>query len=290
MNSNKKILVLGHRGLLGNAIIQRSKNWNHEVIGWGREDLDVTDKEQVLSKIKKLNPDTVINCTALTNVDLCEEDTVLADQVNGLAPGYISEATHAIDAHFIQISTDYVFDGEDRSGYKEDHTTGPINYYGQSKLTGEKQTVLHNPKHTIIRVSWIYGSDSKNIPARKDFIATILNWAESSPNLSILNNQTGKITNAFDVADSLKDFIEKPLYGIYHLCNEGELTRYDLAKTTFELLGREDITVQPAQPEDLNIQLKAQRPKFSSLINTKYKPLPNWKESLTEYLKTEYAN
>ncbi len=284
-----RILVIGKNGMLGNAILETSTHWDHEVVGWGREELDITDHQSVIDKISKLNPEVIINTAALTNVDLCEDEPETANTINGKAAGYIAEAAAKIDAKLIHISTDYVFDGRDQSGYEENHPVGPINKYGESKLLGEQLVAEKCHKHFIARVSWLFGVNPLAIPKRLDFIRQLLSWSEKNNELTILNTQLGKVTYSYDVAAAIEKLITTEDYGIYHFANEGENTRFQFAKKVFEILSKDGIAIKPGTLEDLNITLKAERPDFSSLINTKTSPLRHWEEALTDYLNRFYV-
>jgi dTDP-4-dehydrorhamnose reductase len=132
-----KILILGYKGMLGHELVEEFKN-NHELVLWDREQIDISKKEDVMEKIGELKPDVVINAAAYTAVDKAESEKDLVYKVNGCAVGFLATICKEINALLVHFSTDYVFDGENHNGYKENHPYNPINLYGKSKALGEK--------------------------------------------------------------------------------------------------------------------------------------------------------
>ena len=147
-----KILILGHKGMLGHELVEEFGN-NHELVLWDKEQVDISKKEEIIIKVSKLYPDVVINAAAYTAVDEAENNKDLAYKVNSCAVGFLATACKEIDALFVHFSTDYVFDGENHNGYKENHPYNPINLYGKSKALGEKMILDISPKYYIIRTS-----------------------------------------------------------------------------------------------------------------------------------------
>ena len=151
-----KILILGYKGMLGHELVDVFKKDN-ELVLWDREQIDISQKDEVMKKIGELKPDVVINAAAYTAVDKAESEKDLAYQVNGCAVGFLATICKEINALFIHFSTDYVFNGENRFGYKEDHIYQPLNMYGKSKALGEKMILDVKPRYYLIRTAWLFG-------------------------------------------------------------------------------------------------------------------------------------
>jgi dTDP-4-dehydrorhamnose reductase len=286
--------------------------------------LDITDEVRCEEKISRLKPDIIVNAAAYNAVDNAEKDTEKAMAINGYALRHLAEIAAKIGAVFVHYSTDYVFDGKNPKGYKEDDEPNPASAYGQSKFVGERMilmTAFHNSgggcggcaashgchkiaamkplRYYIIRTSWLYGKNGKN------FVDTMIALSESrglGTELKVVNDQHGKPTYAADLAKTTKTIIEGKLpYGIYHFTNETMkkgITWYDFAKEIFRIINfKEKISakggsavggkVKPVTTKEFysgNKNYLAARPEFSMLINTKLPKARDWKEALKEYL------
>ena len=284
-----KVLVLGNKGMLGSEIEKVFVDDGYDVIGVGRDVVDVTDKEMVEKVFVDENPDVVINCTGYTDVEKAEDDEVNAFKVNGEAVGILARMSRKIDALFVHFSTDYVFDGEKQNGYDEDDAPNPINVYGHSKKLGEdlifdEMEFLNDefPKEGnffIIRTSWLFGKNGKN------FVSTMLRLAETKNELKVVNDQIGNPTYAVDLANQTKWLVTSNEYpsGIYHITNDNAVSWYDFAREIFSLTNA-NVNVLPCASDEY--VTKAKRPKFSSLNNNKIPPLRDFKEALRDYLST----
>ena len=235
-----RILVLGKNGQLGKSIQKIILNNNiktDEFTFLGREDLNLCDAKRVDNYFSVNSFDLIINCAAYTQVDKAEIDIKIANQINNLAVAQISNIAKAQKAKLIHISTDYVFDGQKNSAYKEIDITNPINFYGKTKLDGEImiQKILPNDA-IIIRVGWLYSEYGKN------FIKTILKLAKEQKELNIVNDQIGSPTFATDLANIILNPIKNKMLKksnqktqIYHYSNQGKVSWYMLAKKALEL-------------------------------------------------------
>ncbi|MBE9041889.1 sugar nucleotide-binding protein, partial [Oscillatoriales cyanobacterium LEGE 11467] len=153
-----RILITGINGQLGHQLQQvLSPDEKLEIIGVGRDRLDLTQPDGIREVVAEIQPDVVVNCAAYTAVDKAESEPELASQINGIAPGILAEATQKLGATLIHISTDYVFDGTQSHPYSETDPTQPIGAYGQSKLAGEEAVRNVSPQHIILRTAWVYG-------------------------------------------------------------------------------------------------------------------------------------
>jgi dTDP-4-dehydrorhamnose reductase len=274
----QKILILGANGMLGHALAQAFSK--QSPILWDLTDLDITNQLEVDEKISALMPEVIINAAAYTNVDGCEDNFDLANQINGVAIGYLARAAKKNNAVLIHYSTDYVFSGENQAGYKEDDQTNPLGAYGKSKLLGEYNLLKNTDKYYLIRTSWLFGEFGD-----KNFIKKILTKAEHERNLKVVNDHFGKPTYAPDLATRTRELIDhKESYGIYHVTNEtveGGISWYDLAKYALEVK-KLDNDIVPCRASDF--PQKAVRPKYSALINSKLKPMRDWREAVKDYL------
>lgn len=280
----KKVLVIGQDGMLGGELYLRLKNNpNYEVYKTTIETLDICNEEAVRNEIVKIKPYFVINCAAYTNVDGCETHFELANSVNGMAVLNIAKAVKEVNATFIQISTDYVFDGElevDKA-YTEDMLPNPVSAYGKTKLLGEENAKVAE-KYYILRTAWLYGQGN-------NFVRTMLKLSKTHDSLNVVCDQHGSPTCTTTLCEIIEQIMEKePEYGIYHSTNEGFTTWYEFAKDIFKIKGI-DITVNPVTSEEYPTPTK--RPHNSKLSKEKLHSIgiypSNYLDVLKEYLKGE---
>ncbi len=228
-----KILLLGKNGQVGWEL-QRSLALYGEVLALGREDEngncgDLEKPEKLLETIERFQPNIIFNAAAYTAVDKAEEDRDRAMLVNATSVGQIADKCTELGCLLVHYSTDYVFDGSGNEAHLENDLVSPINYYGLSKLNGEKEIINSGCKYLIFRTSWVYGVHGKN------FIKTILRLGRDRENLSVVNDQWGVPTSAAFIADvstyvALKANRDNKLCGIYHLVPDGVTNWCDFAK------------------------------------------------------------
>ncbi|MCK4919155.1 MAG: dTDP-4-dehydrorhamnose reductase [Candidatus Pacebacteria bacterium] len=271
-----KILILGFKGMLGYELVEAFSEGN-ELFLWDREQIDITKRDDVIKKIGKLKPDIVINSAAYTAVDRAESEKDAVYKVNGCAVGFLSTICKEIDALLIHFSTDYVFDGENHLGYKEDYlVTKPITLYGRSKVLGEKLITDINPRHYLIRTSWLFGKNGKN------FVETMIGLANEKRDIKVVNDQFGSPTYAKDLAYKVREMVnENKPSGIYHITNSNHCSWYEFALKIFEFAGLKP-NVKPVKTEEF--PTPAKRPIYSMLVNTKLSPMRSWEEALKDYL------
>lgn len=280
----KKVLVTGAYGQLGSEIKERHDQIKRYVFHFHDKDtLDLFDYSNLEKFLMGVQPDYIINCAAYTAVDKAEEDKELAMKLNGEVPGKLADASSKVGATLVHISTDYVFDGQNHVPYKEDDPTGPISYYGETKLVGE-QNVLKNGGHAVVRTSWLYSGNGGN------FVKTILRLGNERETLNVIFDQIGTPTYAGDLADALLTVIasnkKEQLSGVFHYSNEGVCSWYDFARAIMELAGLE-CAITPIETKDY--PLPAPRPFYSILNKRKIKDtfqlqIPYWRESLKKYI------
>ncbi len=283
-----KILVLGAKGMLGQVIVQEFfDDKKYKVIAWDKEDLDIMDGQKAIRAIRVVMPNIVINTAAYTDVDGAESNKETAMKINGRAVGFLAKASKEIGAIFIHISTDYVFRGNKKDGYKEDDVPqNSLNIYGKSKLLGEKLLLKEGKsglEYYLIRTSWLFGHNGKN------FVSTILELTKNQNELQVINDQCGKPTYVKDLSKMIKYMIESKVdSGIYHFTNELRQTWYGFAKLIFKL--KKEITPKFEIPKIVPVKTKqfprpAKRPKYSVLLNTKLPKGRDVEDALREYLK-----
>jgi len=283
----KKVLIVGSKGMLGQELVQVfGTDSSYETIGWDLEDIDVTNANEARKKITALAPAIIINATAYNAVDQAQEVVGLeiARKINGLAPGYLSFIAKSLDAVFVHYSSDYVFDGQKKTGYAEADEPSPISNYGFSKLMGERQVEWHNGQYYIVRLQKLFGRPAQSPLAKKSFFETMLSLAQTKKELEVVDEELANFTFAPDLAIQTKYLIERNcLSGIYHITNEGHpVTWFGAAKTLFKVVGMKDIKLIPV-PSD-RFPRPAKRPKYSILLNTKLPPLRPWNKALEEFL------
>jgi dTDP-4-dehydrorhamnose reductase len=279
-----KVLIIGAKGMLGQALVAEFGGNGYELLAWDKEEVDITKKDLVLEKIKSAKPEIIINAAAYNAVDKIEEgEKDFADEVNGYAVGNLSEAAVAIDAILIHYSTDYVFEGKEIDGYKEDDEPRPQSIYAASKLLGEQQ--LKNEKYYLIRTSRLFGKSAISEGAKKSFVDVMLKCAEEKDCLELVDEEISSPTYVFDLVRRTREIIEwKKPFGIYHVTNEGSCTWYAWARKIFELSGK-NIKLVPVGAD--KFLRPAERPRYSVLLNTKLPPMRRWEEALLDYLKTK---
>ncbi len=267
-----RVLILGAKGMLGHDLMKVFSG----AIGWDRPELDITNQQEVLKKIKGLKPDLVINCAAYTDVDGAETNPGLAFKTNAYAVGYIAEACKQAGAEIVHLSTDYVFDGKKQS-YSESDAKNPINIYGRSKAMGEDELIAHTSKYYLVRTAWLYGINGPN------FVKKIIDLAKDKKEITVVDDQVGCPTYTKDLADGIKRIIGKP-YGIYHLINNGHCSWFEFAREIARIKGL-NVKVKPMKSSQLS--RVAERPMFSVLLNTKADKLRYWKDALSEFITGE---
>lgn len=276
-----KVIITGSNGQLGKELTKQMDG-KYELICTDRESLDILNFEKVEKFIIEKKPDVVINCAAHTAVDVCETDIDNAYEINALGPRNLAIACEKIGAKFVQVSTDYVFDGSGKRPYREDDITCPNSIYGTSKLMGEQFTKEFCSKYFIVRTAWLYG-DGNN------FVKTMLKLSETHNELNVVNDQVGSPTSTVDLSRAIIELMSTEYYGTYHGTCEGECSWYDFAKKIFEIKNI-DIKVNPVTSEEF--KRPAPRPAYSVLDNFMFRLIKlnsfrNWEESLGEYLKGE---
>ena len=256
-----KLLITGANGQLGHELVRATIAAGHEVVATSHETLDITDKLAVDAAITVARPDVVIHAAAWTAVDACESDPDKAMLVNGTATKYIAAAAHAVGAHVVYISTDYVFDGSKTSPYDEEDAPNPQSVYGASKLEGERAL---GPNDAIVRIAWVCGFYGGNM------VKTILRLAEQ-PQLKFVDDQIGNPTFADDAAEMIVRIATEKRSGTWHVTNQGDVSWYEFARQVLMAAGFDANKVAPIKTHELQPPRPAKRPFNSVLNNTSLK-------------------
>ncbi|MGG0291286.1 dTDP-4-dehydrorhamnose reductase [Bacillus pacificus] len=275
-----KILVTGYNGQLGYDVVKRGEKQGLEMQGIGIEDLDITNEAAVYEFVDKVKPDAIIHCAAYTAVDKSEDDKDLCWNVNVEGTKYLATAAKKLNAKFVYISTDYVFDGEGTHAFVENDTPNPVGYYGLTKYEGEKVVRSLIDKNFIVRISWVFGINGNN------FIKTMLRLGETRNELNVVGDQIGSPTYTYDLARLLVDMVVTEKYGTYHATNEGFCSWAEFAQEIFEIAGQ-DVKVNSITTEEY--PTRAVRPKNSrmskqKLIDNGFEPLQDWKKATKHYI------
>lgn len=283
---NKKVLVIGSQGTLGQILLTEFKKDGNDVTGWDKEDLDVTSNE-VEAKITKYAPDIIINAVAYNAVDpmeIDEEAKKLGFLVNAEVPGKLAQIASKIDAVFVHYSTDYVFDGKKKEGYDENDIPKPISVYGQSKYEGEQNVRKYGKKYYIIRLCRLFGEKGVSATSKRSFVEIMMGEVDK-PELMVKDEEVASPTYAVDAAEfTYQLIISDAPWGIYHGTNSGSCTWYGWAQEIFKLAGRGPKLIKGYAKDYHN---PAPHPQFSVLLNTKRPLQRSWQEALREFLSSK---
>lgn len=286
MKEGDTILVTGSTGQLGSELQDLQSFYpEYKFIFFSRDELSIADESAVRQAFERLHPAYLINCAAYTAVDKAETEREEAMAINATAVGMLATVCKEYNAHFIHVSTDYVFDGNSKEPFKETDKVSPVNFYGESKLKGEELAVKNNPDAIIIRTSWVYSNYGKN------FVKTMMRLMKGKESISVVSDQIGSPTYAADLADAIMQIISsgKRIAGIYNYSNEGVISWYEFAVEIKNLI-HSNCIVNPITTEQY--PTPAKRPAFSVLDKTKIQKtfgieLKDWKESLATCIKLQ---
>lgn len=274
-----RILVTGAGGMLGLDVCAAAADAGYDVHGLPRADLDITDSAAVDAAVSRLRPDTIVNCAAWTDVDGAESAYDAALEVNGAGAGFVARAAAACGAWVVHVSSDYVFGGQAESPYVESDATGPLSGYGRSKLAGEQAVASEAAEsHTIVRSSWLFGTDGKCFPK------TILRLAAERDSISVVDDQLGCPTFTVHLASAIVRLCELRMPGVVHVAGAGECTWCGFARAIVAAAGL-DCEVLPGRTSDL--ERPAPRPAYSVMRTERgdrVPELPDWHDGLAGFM------
>lgn len=287
--SKPLIVVTGKNGQLGSELqlLAPLFNTQYDFLFADRALLDLSSNNSIETFCAKHKPAVVINCAAYTAVDKAETEKDLAYQINATAVGKLAAYCNNINALFISISTDYVFNGNGTTPYLPSVATDPVNYYGETKAAGERLAIVNNPESIIIRTSWVYSRFGNN------FVKTMLRLMGERPSLNVVGDQIGAPTYAADLAAAIMQVVTQKLIGnthtgIYHYSNSGNISWYDFAVAIGEI---SNTTCTINRISSIEFPTPAKRPHYSlmsceSIIYDFGVDQPAWKHSLQLCLTT----
>jgi len=262
----KKVLITGASGLLGRKLA-RALSEEYRVIPTHSTHpvnpdsmrMDIVDGSEVVGVLSEVRPELILHAAAETNVDKCETNRELAWSVNAIGTRNIASACGKIGAKLVYVSTDYVFDGE-KGHYSEEDKANPVNYYGVTKLEGERFVRELCGDYVIVRTSVLYGWH----PNRLNFATWVIDSLKSGMRISVAEDHYNSPTLADNLAEAILKIVEADATGLYHIAGSERISRYDFAMKTAEVFGLDRSLVTPVKMEDLKIWV-AKRPRDSSL-------------------------
>jgi len=277
----KNILITGANGQLGNEMrVLSTEHPEYIYFFTDVAELDICNEQAVMDFVKTNDICVIVNCAAYTAVDKAEENVEACTELNADAVAFLAKAAEDNQAEFIQISTDYVFDGTAYIPYRETEPTCPNSVYGSTKLAGEQNALTLCTRSMVIRTAWLYSTFGNN------FVKTMIRLGKERESLGVIFDQVGTPTYARDLARAIFAAIRQGVVpGVYHFSNEGVCSWYDFTKAIHRLAGITTCKVNPLHTEEY--PTPAKRPHFSVLDKTKMKntyhiEIPYWEDSLKE--------
>lgn len=275
------ILITGAKGQLGYDFQRLFNEIKEEYIATDVDDLDITDIKKVREFVKNKNISLIINCAAYNNVDKAEEEPEFCRKLNTYAPRNLAIIANEIGADYITYSTDFVFDGKKKTPYTEEDIPNPLSVYGKTKLEGEKEVFRVKINSFVVRTSWVFGVANNN------FNKQVINWSKLKDKLSIVDDQVSSPTYSKDLAYYSWELIKTKKYGLYHLSNDGEASKYDQAKYVLNKI-RWQGKLNRAKTRDFN--LKAARAEYTKLDSSKLektinKKILTWQDGIDKFLE-----
>lgn len=268
-----RVLVCGASGQVGHELVDRAKKYGLEALSMSREQLDITDADQVAAVVALLKPGLIINAAAYTHVDNAETHREQAFAANREGPARLAEAARNASIALLHISTDYVFSGEARKPYREEDEVAPTGVYGASKLAGEQAIRAVLDEHLILRTSWVYGAQGHN------FVKTMLRLGRQRDSLSVVADQFGCPTQAGSIADVLLQLAQRYAregtlaWGLYHYSGRSPCTWFDFAVEIFRQAAAKGMLSRQPQVSSITTAqypTPARRPAWSVLDCTRF--------------------
>ena len=267
-----KLLITGASGLLGTKLCEIALRKNHEVYSAYSQHkplhgtpvkLDILNLKAVQQTLDKTKPEAVVHAAALTDVDKCELEKELAWKTNVEGTRNIALSCSKANAKLVYISTDYVFDGE-KGNYEEEDEPNPMDYYGVTKLEGEKQAIQHCKNYAILRTSVIYGWH----PWKQNFAIWTFNQLKQNKEITVVEDHYNTPTLADNLAEITLEAILKDLQGLYHASGSQRISRYEFAKQIAKAFNLDQNLIKPIKMNQLTAWV-AKRPRDSSLNTDK---------------------
>jgi dTDP-4-dehydrorhamnose reductase len=281
----KRILLIGRNGQLGWEL-NRSLATLGDLTALDYPEIDFLRPESIRGSVRSLRPNVIVNAAAYTDVDGAESEREKARQVNALAPAVLAEEARKLDALFLHYSTDYVFDGTKGSPYIEADAPNPLNYYGQTKLEGERLVQAAGCRFMLLRTSWLY-----NLRQPGGFVFKVLQWSRQTDKLRIVEDQVSNPTWTRLLAQVTAQVLSREdnfLYsqtGLYHVAGSGCASRLEWARLILDLdpLRSEQLATEVLPALTADFPTAARRPLFSALACDHFQStfglaLPPWED------------
>ena len=282
-----RVLVTGAGGLVGRAVSEHCAAAGEQVTALDHQQLDITNASSVSVTMNDARPEVVINCSAWTDVDACENDPARAEQTNARGAELLALSCRAVDALLITISTDYIFDGTKEGFYTQRDQPNPLSVYGASKLEGERRAQREWARTIVVRSGYIFGAGGTN------FLSTVMLRARRGEPLKVIRDMFGTPTYARDLAQRLLFLAQLDLPGTYHVVNTGEGISFEgFARAAMNVAGISNSCLESVSlaelkrpaPRPLNSRLRCL---LSEALG--FEPLPNWCDALTDFVAEEAA-
>lgn len=280
-----KVVITGGGGQIGRELAEYCVAAGDEVLVCDHEQLDVTDRDALMQCVLSVRPDAVAHTAAWTAVDACESDVPRAFAVNALGTRHVAEACHRAGAYLLYLSTDYVFDGTVDRPYHEWDTPNPQSVYGRSKYAGELEVrALAGSRVAVVRTSWVCGRYGNNL------VKTVLRLAQEQQLLSFVADQRGNPTIVSDLVPVLRRFGVERRPGLFHVSNQGAVSRHEFAQAVMVCAGHDPDRVRPISTTELDPPRPAPRPANSVLDNAAMRLsglslLPDFRQSLPSLIE-----
>jgi dTDP-4-dehydrorhamnose reductase len=277
-----KVLITGANGMVARAAARHCLSIGDEVLALTRQDLDIADRDAVLTEIGRHRPDAILNCAAYTDVDGAESNRDAARAANSLGVQYLAEAAKQLGSRLVTISTDYVFDGASGGFYTEDDTPNPQGVYAATKYEGELAAMRANENAVVVRSGWIYGESGTN------FLSVMHRLLADGKRIKAIRDSYGTPTYAGDLVKRLRELAELGEAGVFHVTNSGAGTSYlGFAEKVCDV-GEFDVNLIESVSKD-DLLRPAPRPVSSKLASIRFQklglpPLRDWESALTEFL------
>lgn len=274
-----KLLLTGRNGQVGSELARELAALG-EVVATDRSSLDINDAGSIRRVLRDAKAQVIVNAAAYTAVDKAETERDLAARANAEAPGILGEEAKRLGALLVHFSTDYVFDGAQRSPYAESDAPNPLSHYASTKLEGERAIMASGCRHLILRTSWVYG------PRAANFYQIIRRKAEANEPMRMVEDQTSVPTPSPFVAQRTAQLVARDFEGLLHLVPSGSASRYEFAREVVLACGS---SAQVAPARTAEFPSAAQRPAYSVMSNARAAAvlgaLPDWRTALHDCMK-----
>ena len=275
-----RILVTGHRGQLGSELMRQLDSDEHTVKGISLPEYDITNQHSVRKAFELAQPQVVLHVAALTLVDYCAEHPDEAMRVNAGGTENVALACKEAGVPMMYVSTNEVFDGQSEVPYRENDQTNPINAYGASKLAGEQAVQQHLTDFWIARTAWLYA------PSGTNFVHKIVARAREGQPLRVVDDEVGSPTYVPDLAVAIVKLMGSKQYGIYHMVNAGECSRYEFALAILLMAGLSEAPIEAIN--NAEFERASTPPPYSPLVNVRGAQmgieLRRWQDALAEFV------